>query len=135
MLIIQNGQRKARCNRRLAVDYSNPATWNREKLLLENVNIRATWKRGYHQALSLIPEDVASKIEIVTTSLSCPIKQGAVSMSDEHEMEEIENRSSDLIEEVDLNLIQSVEPFFYVGWKGSLQDNMPRDHFLLSTAV
>ena len=106
------------------------------------------------QALSLISEDTASKIEIATTSLCCPIKQGVVvgvenvvedwsvddlvSVSDVDEMEEIENGSPDPTEEADLNMSeiiqdpsQSGEPFFYVRWKESLQDNMPQDHFLL----
>ena len=33
---------KSRVQRRLALDYSNAGSWNKEKLVLSNVNIRGT---------------------------------------------------------------------------------------------
>ena len=127
---------KSRVQSRLALDYSNPSSWNRDRLLLETVNIRATWKSGYHRALSMIPYDDANTIESATTTLRCPIKHGVIvgaagvenfvadwSVSDDgiDDVEHNDNEMSETMEEGDLNLSeiiqdpsQSIKPFFLI---------------------
>ena len=70
------GIRVQRC---LQLNYSNPAAWEKEKLVLENVNIKAAWKSGFYQALGMLPVNVndADDFENVTT-LRCPLKRGTV---------------------------------------------------------
>ena len=69
-----------RVQRHLQLDYSNPAAWEKEKLVLENVNIKATWKSGFYQALGMLPVNVndADDFENVTTTLRCPLKRVTV---------------------------------------------------------
>ena len=128
--------KKSRVQSRLALDYSNPSSWEREKLILEAVNIRATWRSGYHRALSMIPSDAVTTIESATTTLRCPIKHGVIvgvadvenfvadwsgSDDDTDDVEHNDNEMSEPMEDGDLNLSeiiqdpsQSIKPFFMI---------------------
>ena len=70
--------KKSRVQRRLALDYSNPATWNAETLKPDNISIKGTWRSGYHKALSMLPIADAEDMEDSNTTLRCPSKPGVV---------------------------------------------------------
>ena len=74
--------KKGRTQRRLQLDYSNPGVWNKEALVLGDVNIRAVWRGGFHQALGLLPADEAELLEDIVfddqLTLRCPLKSGRV---------------------------------------------------------
>ena len=66
---------KSRVQCRLSLDYSNPGNWNRESLILENVNISATWRSGYFKALSMLSVEGSEMIENSQTTLLHPFKK------------------------------------------------------------
>ena len=43
----QNWIMKNRVQCRLSLDYSSPGNWNKDSLILEKVNISATWRNGF----------------------------------------------------------------------------------------
>ena len=127
--------KKSRVQRRLALDYSNPAVWKEDKLILENVNIRAVWKSGYHKALSMVPENAATIIENALTTLRCPIKKDIVVGIDQsgqdwsrddpdEDVEEESANSTEVEEDDDVNLSEIIQepdhpadPFFILDGK------------------
>ena len=126
--------KKSRLQRRLALDYSNPATWRRDMLTLENVNIEAVWKSGYYRALSMIPENSVGEIEDASTTLRCPIKRGTVvgvkntekdwSLDDDDDDADDVTNENEELQEADVNLAeiipdpnQKADPFFIIDGK------------------
>ena len=69
---------KSRTQRRLYLDYSNPAVWAEEKLTLADVNIRAVWRNGYFAALGMMPADDAEDLGTTSTTLRSPFKKGTI---------------------------------------------------------
>ena len=50
---------------------SNPGNWNKDSLVLDSVNVKASWRSGYHKALSLVSVD-ATELEDATSTQSAP---------------------------------------------------------------
>ena len=118
--------KKSRAERRLASDYSNPGNWNKDSLVLDSVNVKASWRSGYHKALSLLSVDDATELEDATTTLRCPLKRrvvGVGALTEDWSVEEVEVREEVTLTEGVTNFGEMIdvdapaEPFFLIDGK------------------
>ena len=130
----------SRTQRRLQLDYSNPAVWDRENLSLEHVNIKAIWRSGYYKALGMLPAEDADDLDCTSTTLRSPIKKGIIvgvknapteeeeedwsigDVGDEDEVDEVEvvvepGVDNDELGEMIPDPDKSYDPFFLIDGK------------------
>ena len=76
-----NSSKKSRCQRRIALDYSNPRDWTSEHLILDNVQIKSVWMSGCMYAFAMILEKCEdfdlSEMKENGLTLRCPLKRNA----------------------------------------------------------
>ena len=130
----------SRTQRRLQLDYSNPAVWDRENLSLEHVNIKAIWRSGYYKALGMLPAEDADDLDCTSTTLRSLIKKGIIvgvknapteeeeedwsigDVGDEDEVDEVEvvvepGVDNDELGEMIPDPDKSYDPFFLIDGK------------------
>ena len=82
--------KKSRNSRRLCLDYSNPRSWDAEKLCLRNVDIRSLWESGHLKVRAQVLEHALIKSDVTVeslTALKCSLKKPRAKLIGVHEVE------------------------------------------------